>query len=44
LREALEIEPDHALARLVLARVLMRRGRSAEAIDQTAWCVCGQPG
>lgn len=38
LREALEIEPDHASVRLVLARVLTHNGRGIEAIAETNWC------
>ena len=38
LREALEIEPDHACVRLLLARVLMHSGRGTEAIAQADWC------
>jgi tetratricopeptide (TPR) repeat protein len=44
LRDALEIEPDHAMIRLVLARVLMHSGRGAEAVAETAWCVRALPG
>lgn len=44
LREALEIEPDHAMVRLVLARVLMQSGRGAEAVVETEWCVRALPG
>ncbi len=44
LREALEIEPDHAMIRLVLARVLMHSSRGAEAVPETAWCVRALPG
>jgi tetratricopeptide (TPR) repeat protein len=38
LREALEIEPDHACVRLLLGRVLMHSGRGTEAIAETDWC------
>ena len=44
LREALEIEPDHAMVRLVLARVLMHNGRGADAIAETEWCARALPG
>ena len=44
LREALEIEPDHAMLRLLLARVLMHSGRGADAITETEWCVRALPG
>jgi dienelactone hydrolase len=44
LREALEIEPDHAIVRLVLARVLMHSGRGSDAIADTEWCVRALPG
>jgi tetratricopeptide (TPR) repeat protein len=44
LREALEIEPDHAVVRLLLARVLMHSGRGADAIGETEWCVRALPG
>jgi tetratricopeptide (TPR) repeat protein len=44
LREALEIEPDHAIVRLVLARVLMHSGRGAAAVEETAWCMRALPG
>ena len=43
-REALEIEPDHAMIRLLLARVLMHSGRGADAIAETEWCVRALPG
>lgn len=44
LREAIEIEPDHAVVRLVLAKVLMQCGRGAEALVETAWCRRALPG
>jgi tetratricopeptide (TPR) repeat protein len=44
LRDALEIEPDHAMIRLVLARVLMHSGRGTEAVAETGWCMRALPG
>jgi hypothetical protein len=43
-REALEIEPDHAMVRLLLARVLIHSGRGVDAVDETKWCVRALPG
>jgi tetratricopeptide (TPR) repeat protein len=44
LRDALEIEPDHAIVRLLLARVLTCSGRGHEAIAETGWCKTALPG
>ena len=44
IRDALEIEPDHAVVRLMLACVLMQSGRGAEADVETAWCLQALPG
>ncbi|MEO8136001.1 MAG: tetratricopeptide repeat protein [Betaproteobacteria bacterium] len=44
LGEALEIEPTHAVMRLLLARVLMLNGRAAQALEQTQWCMRALPG
>ena len=44
LREAIEIEPDHEVVRLVLAKVLMQSGRGAEALAETDWCRRALPG
>ncbi|MEO6927572.1 MAG: tetratricopeptide repeat protein [Casimicrobiaceae bacterium] len=42
--EALEIEPDHALMQLLLARVHIRNGQSAEAVAETESCMRLLPG
>ena len=42
-REALEIEPDHVVMKLALARVLLHSDRGAEAVVETAWCVGAAP-
>jgi len=44
IREALELEPDHAVVRLMLARVLMQSGRGAGAVLETDWCRQALPG
>ena len=44
LREALEIEPDHAMIRLLLGRVSMHSGCGADAVAETSWCVRALPG
>ncbi|MDQ6619658.1 MAG: hypothetical protein M3Z31_08170 [Pseudomonadota bacterium] len=44
LLEALEMEPDHVMMRLLLARVLLCGGRSAEAMEHTQWCMAILPG
>ena len=44
IRDALEIEPTHAMVRLLHMRVLLQCGEAAAALREAEWCIDALPG